>query len=1066
MRTGSLLMCCFILGFLAQRVVFGQSSDISFQHLSPEEGLPIHYTTEITQDTSGFIWIGTLTGLVRYDGIRCKIFEHDRQNPHSLSDNLVRAILLSKNGTLWVGTQHGFNRMDFKTQQFERFHFTKYSERSDYIRCIGEDFRGKLWLGTAHGLLLFDPKTGQSELIKLPTDASSKALVYSIRSILMDGFTVWIGTDLGLYRYNIKEKSFQVFCRSDELGSIPDNSIRSLVKHSKTGNIIIGTRTGILSVLSLASEHFTTMNLPLAEPREINALFYDKDRNLWICTQGQGIFCYRENEHKFINYQSEINNPNSLSSNYVRFAFQDRSGVLWFSTSYKGISRFNPANQSFTSPLKEVGFHPKSANDGTVNRIAVDRNNNLWLGTENGAVWINQTTKAHKIYRHDPKNKNSLADNGVNSVYVDPEDNVYIATRHFHHLDPETGKFEVYDHLPNEAMPSPPPIMPKRDFVAGRLVFDIHPIGDGRLYLGTDEGLNIFDPKTKTFANRFNDDRIRRLPLNRYNSLYTDSKKNLWVGCGVDEVHCISPDLTKVTTYRYREEDPKSLPDNGVMSFAEDSNGKIWMGTGNGLACLDLKSQSFTNYFVRDGIANNYVSALIRVQHTLWMGTANGLTRYDERQKRFVSFGRADNLEVLSIETKSVAKDHSGNLYFGGLYGLVRFHPDHVKTNTFAPPVVVTSLRVHSREILPTHTPHHNLPITLAYDENDLTIEAAALSYDHPENNLFSFWLEGVKNDNGWRPPTTQGYINYLNVPPGDYRLHVKAANNDGVWSLSPYTLRIIIHPPFWQTWWFQTLIAGLVIAIGVYIYRARVKIIQREHATQVKLLEEQQALQNQLNRELTEKLDFRQKFEVVQKQQVETERKAIMLEREKVLARYQGLINQLNPHFLFNSLAVLDSLIYKDHKLASKYLRQLTKVYRYLIENDDHEVVMLEQELRFARDFVSLLHMRYGTGLCVEIDISDDISHKKVVPVTFQNLIENAIKHNTTGLESPLWIRIREESDYLVFENNLQKRGAVTTSNKKGLSDFRALYSYLTERPMEIKETEDRFIVYVPLLD
>ncbi|WP_428657851.1 ligand-binding sensor domain-containing protein [Runella sp.] len=1064
MRTSSSLIFSLLLSCWAQVVAFGQSSDIIFQHLSPEHGLPIHYTTGITQDTSGFIWVGTLAGLARYDGIRCKVFEHERHNPASLSDIIVRCILMAKNGALWVGTQHGFNRFDFKTQQFESFHFDKYGLRSDYIRCISEDSRGKLWLGTANGVILFDPKTKQSELLKLPTDASSKQLVYSTRALLVDGNTVWIGTDLGLYRYDIANKSFQVFCKSDELGTIPDNSVSALAKHPKTGNILVGNRDGSLSILSLATEHFRKLEIATQEPREISHLLFAKDGNLWVSTQGQGVFCYYENQQKFINYPSEISNPNSLSSNYVKNAFQDRSGVLWFSTSYKGISRFNPTSQSFTSPLKEAGYQPTSANDGAVNRIAIDSHNNLWLGTDNGVVWVNQTTHTHKTYRHDPNDKNSLAGNNVNCIYADANDQVYIGTQRFHHLDPKTGRIEQFDYLPNEAMPSPPASIARRDFVAGKVVFDVHPTGDGRIFLGTDEGLNIFDPKTKTFANRFNDERIRRLPVNRYNSLYLDSKRNLWVGCGVDEALCISPDLLKVTTYRYQENNPKSLPDNGVMSFAEDSKGNIWMGTDNGLACLNTGSQLFTNYFVRDGLANNYVSSLIRVGNTLWMGTANGLTRYDEQRKRFTSFGRADNLEVLSIETKAVAKDNAGNLYFGGLYGLARFHPDRVKTNSFVPPVVITSLRVYGQELLPTHIPQQNLQISLDYDQNDLNIEAAALSYDHSENNLFSFWLEDV--DKGWRPPTSQSAISYLNVPPGEYTLHVKAANNDGLWNPVPYTLRIVIHPPFWQTWWFQTLMTLIVAGIGVYIYRSRVKIIQREHTTQLKLLEEQQILQNQLNQELTEKLDFRQKFEVVQKQQVETERKAIMLEREKVLARYQGLINQLNPHFLFNSLAVLDSLIYKDHKLASKYLRQLTKVYRYLIENDESEVVTLEQELRFARDFVSLLHMRYGTGLCVEIAIPDEISHKKVVPVTFQNLIENAIKHNTTSLESPLWVKIREENNYLVFENNLQKRGTVTTSNKKGLGDFRALYSYLTDRPMQVKETEDRFTVYVPLLD
>ena len=1054
----------FLIGWVPKEA-FTQSSDISFQHLSPEQGLPIHYATGIVQDTSGFIWIGTMAGLARYDGVRCKVYDHDRQDPYSLSDILVRSVFLSKNGSLWVGTQHGFNRFDFNTQRFERFHFTKYSERSDYIRCIEEDSRGKLWLGSAYGVIIFDPKTKQSELLKLPTDASSKALVYSIRTLLADGNTIWIGTDMGLYRYDIESKSFQVFCKSDELGSIPDNSVSALVKHPKTGDIIVGNRNGLLSSLNLHSEHFSKIDIAISETSEITCLFFDKSGKLWVSTRGNGIFWYNAVQERFINYQSDISNPNSLSSTYVKTIFQDRSGVIWFTTSYKGISRFNPNNQSFTSPLKDIEYKPKSANGAAVNRIAIDSQNNLWLATDDGVLWVNQKTNQHKIYQHDPSASNSLADNAVNSVFVDDNDQVWIGTHtRFHHLDPKTGKIEKFKSLPNETMPSPPAQIPRNDFVAGKNVYDIYTTGDGRLFLGTEEGLNIFDPRTKTFANRFNDERIRRLPLNRYNSLYLDSKRNLWVGCGVDEVLCINADLSKVAKYRYQENNPQSLPDNGVMSFAEDSKGNIWMGTDNGLGYLDMKTQLFTNYSTKNGIANNYVSALIRVGNTVWMGTANGLTRFDEKQKRFVSFGRADNLQMLSVETKSVTKDSLGYLYFGGLYGLVKFHPEHVKTNTFVPPVTITSLRVYGKEMLPNLVHTSNQPISLAYDQNDLTIDVAALSYDHSENNLYTFWLENLEKQ--WSTPSHQSTLNYLNVPPGEYVLHVKAANNDGVWNPIPYRLPITIRPPFWQTWWFRTLLTLTIMGTGFYFYRLRVKMIEHEHATEVKLLEEQRTLQKQLNKELTEKLDYQQKFEKAQSQQAETERKTILLEREKLLSRYQNLVNQLNPHFLFNSLAVLDSLIYKDHKLASKYLRQLTKVYRYLIENDDHETVTLEQELRFAKDFVSLLHMRYNDGLCIEINLDESLHPKKVVPVTFQNLIENAVKHNTTALESPLYITISEKENYLVFKNNLQKRGSVSTSNKRGLNDFKALYSYLTNRPLKIEETETQFIVYVPLVD
>jgi LytS/YehU family sensor histidine kinase len=302
-------------------------------------------------------------------------------------------------------------------------------------------------------------------------------------------------------------------------------------------------------------------------------------------------------------------------------------------------------------------------------------------------------------------------------------------------------------------------------------------------------------------------------------------------------------------------------------------------------------------------------------------------------------------------------------------------------------------------------------------------------------------------------------------LSPGEYILHIKAANNNGIWNPTATQLFIIIHPPFWQTWWFRVLLLLLVIAGGVLLYKWRVRLIQQQHGAELKRSEEQRTLQSQLNQELKEKLDFQQKLEIAQQQQIETERKTILLEREKLLGRYQNLVNQLNPHFLFNSLAVLDSLIYKDHKMASKYLRQLTKVYRYLIENDHQEVVKLEQEMHFAQDFIGLLQMRYGEGLSIEMVIPAELYDKKIVPVTIQNLIENAIKHNTTAVESPLQISIREENGYLVVENNLQKRGTVTTSNKRGLNDFKALYSYLSSKPVEVAETDEYFRVSVPLL-
>ncbi len=1054
-----------LLTVIEASFTYGQSSTAVFQQLSTEQGLPNPYASAAVQDKLGFIWIGTFSGLVRYDGYRLKIFAHDQTNPSSLSSNYIRTLFTSRNGTIWVGTALGLNRFDFETGQFERFYFTKWDEFSNDIRSITEDALGYLWLGTAKGVFVVNPQT--KEIQPLPVNASLGKAVYYIHTILADDKYVWIGTETGLYCYDMATKALELFQKSDKPGSIPNNAAVAIAKNPMTGHIAVGSYNSTLSLFDPKTKHFRKIPLELNGNHTLKVIICTHEGTFWGGTYGGGVFSYNEAKEQISVYRHDILNPSSLCSNLIKGIFQDQSGLIWFCSIRDGISRFNPSLQSFNYPLEDIGYKPQSANGMMVNKLFVDNLNHLWIASDDGLIWANTTAKQYKHYRYYkdfPKN-NGLLENDINCVHVNQQGRVWVGTNaHFYELNVKTGDFARFNNFPNDQNPSPPDSLPQRNFVVGRNIFDIAERADGQIFIGTDEGLNLYDPTTQTFANRFNDDKIRRLPINRYHSLYIDSHQNLWIGSGLDEVLCLSPDLSTFKRYRHQENDPHSLTENDVMSFVEDSKGNIWMGTDNGLGCLDVQTQRFTTYTIQDGLPNNNISALIKHGKYLWIGTSNGLCRYDEVNRKFESFGSTDNLKVFNINIESVARDHDGNLLFGGTRGLVKLNPNNLKLNTFIPAVVITSVNVYGKEMLPTPLIANPKTIVLDYDENDLSIEVAALNYDHPEKNLYTFWLENAEKK--WSSPTHNPLLNYLNLPPGEYILHVKAANNNGIWNPKATKLTIIIHPPFWQTWWFRGLLFLLAVGIGTLLYQWRVRLIRQQHGIELKLSEEQRILQNQLNQELKEKIDFQQKFEIAQQQQIETERKTILLEREKLLGRYQNLVNQLNPHFLFNSLAVLDSLIYKDHKMASKYLRQLTKVYRYLIENDHQEVVKLEQEIHFAQDFIGLLQMRYGQGLSIDMVIPTELYDKKIVPVTIQNLIENAIKHNITDVESPLRVSIREEDGYLVVENNLQKRGTVTTSNKKGLNDFKALYSYLSPTPVQVTETDKSFKVCVPLLE
>ncbi len=495
-----------------------------------------------------------------------------------------------------------------------------------------------------------------------------------------------------------------------------------------------------------------------------------------------------------------------------------------------------------------------------IDRPFVDKFNHLWLPSDDGLIWVNTATKRYKRYHTTSHAKKGLLENNINCVHVNSQGRVWVGTNaHFYELNVKTGHFALFNNFPNDQNPSPPDSLPQRNFVVGRNIFEIAERADGQIFIGTDEGLNLYDPHTQTFANRFNDERIRRLPINRYHSLYIDSHQNLWIGSGLDEVLCLSPDLSTFKRYRHQENDPHSLTENDVMSFVEDSKGNIWMGTDNGLGCLDVQTQRFTTYTTQDGLPNNNISALIKHGKYIWIGTSNGLCRYDETNRKFASFGSTDNLKVFNINTESVARDHDGNLLFGGTRGLVQLNPNNLKINTFIPAVVITSVNVYGKEMLPTPLITSRKTIVLDYDENDLSIQAAALNYDYPEKNLYTFWLENAEKK--WSSPTHNPSLNYLNLPPGEYILHIKAANNNGIWNPAATQLFIIIHPPFWQTWWFRVLLLLLAITGGVLLYKWRVRLIQQQHSTELKRSEEQRTLQSQLNQELKEKLDFQQKI-------------------------------------------------------------------------------------------------------------------------------------------------------------------------------------------------------------
>jgi two-component system LytT family sensor kinase len=192
---------------------------------------------------------------------------------------------------------------------------------------------------------------------------------------------------------------------------------------------------------------------------------------------------------------------------------------------------------------------------------------------------------------------------------------------------------------------------------------------------------------------------------------------------------------------------------------------------------------------------------------------------------------------------------------------------------------------------------------------------------------------------------------------------------------------------------------------------------------------------------------------------------KAERLEKEKTQVQFDNLKNQLNPHFLFNALTSLNSLIFENQALASQFLQHLSKVYRYVLQNKDKNFVTVQTEMDFIQNYVFLLNTRFESALTITFRVDAEFREKAIVPVTLQILIENALKHNVVDKDRPLSIRIETNDDYLVVSNNLQLRKLVETSNKQGLDNLKSLYKYLTDKPVKVGSNEAGFSVGVPLV-
>jgi signal transduction histidine kinase/ligand-binding sensor domain-containing protein len=847
--------------------VLAQFSTLQFGHYSLQDGLPQNTVLNITQDHQGFLWFATQDGLCRYDGYTVRIFRHRDGDPSTPSSNGITRLYVSKNGLLWIGTfDGGLNVYDHRTGYFTAYKHDPANPNSvsdNAIQAICEDRYGNMWIGTERGgINIFFSKQQRWKRFAHNSNSPSALSASRVYAVLEDrAGTVWISTfGGGLHRFTPQDSSF-VRYRHDPKNpqSLSSDKVTALFQDQR-GIVWVGTNGGGLNRFDAARGICTRYTHREADPTSLSndlvwAVSADSVGRLWVSTNG-GLNVYDYRTERFTHYKHDAGDPASLSDNLMRGLFCDRSGILWIGTDVGGVNKLDPHKRKFYTFRRnssQTATNASGLSGNVVRALYEDHRQNLWIGIQGGGLnRFDRTTERFAHWQRDSTNAQTFSSNDVWAVTahrtahngtVQPDGKLWVGTQEGLNLfDPETGRvLSTYRNEPNNP----------RSLGANAvraLLYDKR----GTLWVGTIlGGLNRFDATSRSWK-RFLPDTANPYSIgsDQVRALCEDPDGTLWVGTGMNGLNAFDPRTERFTRFSHNPNNPRSLSNNTVRSLLVARDGTLWVGTMVGLNKFDRQKQEFTVFNERTGLPNGIIYGIAEDERGwLWLSTNKGLAHFNPATNECRAYEERDGLQSNEFNGAAVCKGSDGVLYFGGIGGYTAFHPDSIRDTRYMPPVRVTNFTLFDRPLTIDSALQYDQTLRLAHNQNFFSVEFAALDYSEPARNRYAYKLEGLDAD--WIQSGSRRLAIYTALAHGTYVLRLRGTNSNGVWSQHELALPIIITPPFWRTWWFYSF-ATAMLAFSVWrAYRWRVAAIERRNRVLEQMVEHRTEALQEANTQL-----------------------------------------------------------------------------------------------------------------------------------------------------------------------------------------------------------------------
>lgn len=969
-KTVCILFLSFCLLTYRQHASAQPSVSYIFHRLTQSQGLLHTSIRSIVQDAKGYIWILSPNGLQRYDGSRFVNYPYHVTSSGGIIDTRTASLFSDKkNNCLWIVDKVS-EKFDLKRHKFSSYSPGEMLKNNHFQFERYTDSLNNSWLAGNFGIF---PDKPFANMARSYLSASHLAGQHS-----MNFFTDTLTGQTWMVDY-------------------------------WHGLLLLDKRTG-----RVYTHNYNPLNDPFLKSMDkvfLTGIMKDSHHNIWIQTNTPDFYRYNTQSGKLSLYSlkniNPLNNANDRNTTlFVETFFEDNHHAIWITTANAGLLKYDMEKDAFITIVDEEKTQKGLYYNYSIHSIFQDKDENIWLGTDKGISIFNPYRQHFKVLRHEENNPFSLPKEELQAFIQAKNGDIFVGTW--------GGGITIYDSSWNYKK-----TIRLRGPFQYNLIWSFIENDDGTIWAGCQHGyIHIYDPLSGDMRT------IHPPEMNNFTikCMKKDREGNIWFG-----LH-----NGKIAQWNKKEKGFYSYNDGAkqleqefkpVVNIFFDSRQRCWVSTEFGLKQFDTEKRVYSAVYVPNAKDTNSISASIvngiedYNDSTLLVGTLHGgLNLFNTRMK---TFSRLPVTEELSSNTVfAIRKDHQGNFWLATDYGvfkyipmtgkiiryriepgivnssfnstnfvtlqngewgattlteLIRFHPASLSgVDVTKNRVEITGLKIFNTHLFIDSLLESKHPVRLNYQQNFLTIEFSLLNFSNQHQTNYYYKLTGVNND--WVNTNTKQFATYTGLEPGQYTFSVKADNGNEISDITSF--RILITPPIWKTWWFRLLVFLSAVLIIVGLVRRRIRSIKQQS-------------------ELKQKLG-------------ETEMMALR--------------SQMNPHFIFNCLNAIDSLIQTNQPdKATTYLSRFSRLIRYLLESSKNNLIPFYKDFEMLNLYLQLEQFRAGNKFAFVLEASKELSEGdyKVPPLIIQPFVENAIQHGLLNKQTgdrKLLVQAALKSNHIVY--------------------------------------------------